>query len=272
MDDVFFILGCGRSGTTAMAHILNTASNAQVTVEQKPNLCIEARMNYEERLSSTKTLLLKSRSTEIENAHKQELIYGDKNPNYLAFIYELQEIWNPRFLYVHRDGRDVVRSMMSWNALQTLNGGKFFGMNEDDPNSDIFSPEQDWWDYSRIRPRPDEPAFENWKALSTFEQCAWHWAKYNFLTKEKLKQIDSNRWQELCMSKANAPEIENTFKFLGLNDFDGNAIQTILEAKINTYEFVDDNTDKYPHHSKWSKQQNSQFDSIANNVMQSLSY
>ena len=85
MADIFFVIGCARSGTTALVKMLNMSQNATVFVEQKPNLCIEARNLYRGILRDPKQVIQKAKSEPIQKVLSNGLKYGDKNPNYLPF-------------------------------------------------------------------------------------------------------------------------------------------------------------------------------------------
>ena len=166
MRKIFFIIGAPRSGTTAISEMLNTATNAIVYTEQPPKLCIASRMHYEGVLPYPKEFIYKSKKPYIEETLKQGKIYGDKNPNYLYFIEEIVNIWRCKFVFIFRDGRDVVRSCMDFHMGRSPGYARY----EDVDNSFITQPEEDFWDFSRIRPKIKSEMHKKWRRMDLFEK------------------------------------------------------------------------------------------------------
>lgn len=274
MADIFFIIGCARSGTTALVKMLNTSQNATVFVEQKPNLCIDARDLYRGILKDPKQTIREAKSEPIQKVLSRGLKYGDKNPNYLPFIPYIAELWNCKFLFPIRDGREVVRSLMDWHDFyrQKFSHSGVFAMKEDDPDSLVDLPEQDWWDYSRLRPNPGNPYFEEWKQLSRFEKCAWHWANFNRTALELLSQLDSQRWLQVDMKSLDRPKMGELFDFLGLDGFNADQIGEMISARINSLQERAGLSDKFPRWTDWTPVQQSAFDRIAGDMMDHVVY
>ncbi len=274
MADIFFIIGCARSGTTALVKMLNTSQNATVSVEQKPNLCIEARDLYRGILSDPKQVIGEAKSVPIQNVLSSGLKYGDKNPNYLPFIPYIAELWDCKFLFPIRDGREVVRSLMDWHDFysQKFSHSGVFAMKEDDPNSPVDSPEQDWWDYSRLRPNLNDPYFEEWQRLSRFEKCAWYWANFNKKALELFSELDDRRWLQVEMKSLDRFKMKQIFDFLGLDGFNANQIEDMINARINSLQERAGLPDKFPCWTDWTQEQRNAFDRIAGDTMESVVY
>ena len=274
MTDIFFIIGCARSGTTALVKMLNTSQNATVSVEQKPNLCIEARNVYRGVLRDPKQVIGEAKSVPIQNVLSSGLKYGDKNPNYLPFIPYIAELWDCKFLFPVRDGREVVRSLMDWHDFysQKFSHSGVFAMKEDDPNSPVDSPEQDWWDYSRLRPNPDDPYFEAWQRLSRFEKCAWYWANFNKKALGLFSELDNQRWLQVDMKSLDRFKMKRIFDFLGLDGFNADQIEEMINARINSLQERAGLPDKFPRWTDWTQEQRNAFDRIASDTMESVLY
>ena len=274
MADIFFIVGCARSGTTALVKMLNTCQNATVFVEQKPNLCIEARNLYRGILSDPKQVIQKAKSEPIQKVLSSGLKYGDKNPNYLPFIPYIAELWDCKFLFPVRDGREVVRSLMDWHDFynQKFSHSGVFAMKEDDPNSPIDSPEQDWWDYSRLRPNPGTPYFEEWQRLSRFEKCAWYWTNFNKKALESFSELDDQRWLQVNMKSLDRFKMKQIFDFLGLDGFNANQIEKLINARINSLQERAGLPDKFPRWTDWTQEQRNAFDRIAGDTIKCVVY
>ncbi len=274
MADIFFIVGCARSGTTALVKMLDMAQNATVFVEQKPNLCIEARNLYQGILTNPKQVIQEAKSEAIQKVLSSGLKYGDKNPNYLPFIPYIDELWDCKFLFPVRDGREVVRSLMDWHDFynRKLSHSGVFAMKEDDPNSSVVSPEQDWWDYSRLRPNPGTLYCEMWQQLSRFEKCAWYWANFNKKALELFSQLDNQRWLQVNMKSLDSVKMKQIFDFLGLDGFNIQQIGEMLNARINSLQERAGLPDKFPPWSDWTQRQRNAFDRIAGDMMARMVY
>ncbi|MBN1797191.1 MAG: sulfotransferase domain-containing protein [Spirochaetales bacterium] len=229
-DRLFFIIGCPRSGTTALVKILNLATNAEIFSEQDPKMCIAARMKYENILPYAKDFIRKSKIEMITKAINNNLIYGDKNPNYLFFIREMYELWNCKFIFVLRDGRDVVRSSMDFQKYR----GKVYERYEDDGKSIITQPEENYWDFSRIRPKKNERIYKKWRDISKFEKLCWHWNRFNEILLKMIKDLNKKNYFNVFIDKINIYEIENIFNFLALKGFKRKKVEQLLTSKINT--------------------------------------
>jgi len=265
---VFFIVGCGRSGTTSLTRILDTASNAEVFVEQEPKLCIDSRIKYQFGMNLSDEYIMKSKKDAIRNTHKNNLVYGDKNPNFLFFIDELIANFDSKFVFVFRDGRDVVRSMMDWDAHGKVHYGRF----EDDTSSHVTQPEENFWDFARLRPREGEAFYADWRSLSKFEKLSWYWNKYNELLLDKMQGLDKNRYIKVNMTGIDADAVKKIFDFLGLEEFDEGIVATLLTSRINSIKENWNTQDMFPKWKEWDTFLRSRFDRFARPMMTTLGY
>jgi hypothetical protein len=263
---IFFIIGRGRSGTTAITRALDTADNGSIFIESDPKLCIAARSQYYGMLPHPKDFIFKSLIKNIEAAHKENRVYGDKNPNYLYFIEELYDVFDCKFLFVLRDGRDSVRSSMDFDRYRT----PLYRRYEDSDEFDLTQPEDDFWDYARLRPRPGEGCFDEWMALSKFEKFCWSWANFNKLLLEKSKKIPEDCFRFVNMTGVDVGDIEELFKFLDLAPFKEEMVREILFSKVNTTEIR--NGEPFPDWKSWSREEIETFNKHAGEMMIKLGY
>lgn len=266
-----FLIGCARSGTTALAKIFNMASNADIYIEEPPKLCIESRDYYKGILSeqSLKEILLSSKGKRINELKKLNKIYGDKSPNYLPLIPIMEKIWVPRYIFIIRDGRDVVRSMMDWHEISN---GNFFGMAEDEVNSHVLSPEEDWWDYSRIRPDEQEKIELNWFNMTRFEKCAWHWNKFNELLLENYRNISETRSFLININNITPGLVNEIFEKTGLERFDNNKYNEMINSKLNSKRENTELKNKFPVWKNWNNKDRDSFFKYAESMMKKLNY
>ncbi len=267
MKDVFFIVGFSRSGTTAMARILDTAANARVFVEQPPKMCIAARMKYEGILPYPEEFILKSKQEKIREVHSQKMIYGDKNQNYLYFIHEMRDIWKCKFIFLVRDGREVVRSALNWEMKHQ--GGNY-NRYEDHSESTITQPEENFWDFGRLRPLKGSKIHGKWKTMELFEKFAWSWNEYNKILFDKIHQLDSEDYMLIDMNHVTADHILELFQFLNLETFNESKVTALLGSKINTTPLNE--SEIFPHWSDWDSNLMGKFKLYASEMMERMGY
>jgi hypothetical protein len=264
--DVIFVVGHPRSGTTMLTKILDLATNAQFHVEQPPKLCVAARTHYDYGVPHVRDFLRKSKQPSINAAHGRRMKYGDKNQNYLHFIEELASVWDCRFVIIHRDGRDVVRSKMQWDSLGKTNYGRY----EDDPEGVVTQAEEDFWDYSRLRPRPGEAVYERWRQIPKFEKFCWAWARFHHILFEALSRLPDERYIVFGVESLSSETVQRLYAQLGLTGFDEKPVRKLLTARINTS--VRQGVEGFPDWTEWSDKQKSVFLRHGRRWMERLGY
>ncbi len=166
---IFFILGMGRSGSLFLSSLLN----------QSPDVCVchePVRLDffayllayYDENEAVNYIKSYRKKEIFYRNMEKNENIYGEINSILRRHVKALRMFF-PRAKFIHliRDGRDVIRSMMSRRTFTSK-----------DPIT------------SNIHPREDSPYFEMWNTLSRFEKMCWYWSNENqYLRNEISKSI-----------------------------------------------------------------------------------
>lgn len=170
----FFVLSTGRCGTRTLAQVLDLAPDAFVQHEPIPRLNRQCREVYESWDSSPapyRLLIEACREDFVYRAYEGGQVYGETANRLTYFAPALHEVFsNSRFIHLVRDPRDVVRSGMDRGWY--------------DSNK---------WDEGRIVPRPGDPFFDRWPALSLFEKCAWFWYETNRYARDFLKGLPPER-------------------------------------------------------------------------------
>jgi len=269
MSEVFFITGCVRSATTAFAKILDTCTNAEVSIEQVPKLLIESREMTKGNLAKPEAVLLSAKQPYIQDVLDRGLKYGDKNPAYIPFIAHFPLAWDCKIIFLVRDGRDVVRSMMDFHELYS---GNIFAMAEDGEPEGSAVPEEDPWDYSRLRPSSEDPVCSSWTSFDRFQKCAWHWAKVNELALDNLAKVDADRRMTVDVSNTDTETVERVFDFLGLSGFDPVKVGDMLDARINSLLDKAGKSDRFPKWKAWTDERSRMFEKQAGEMMSRLGY
>lgn len=271
----YFIVGSGRSGTTSLATILDTAKNGYCLIEPTPNLNIESRLWMDGVLENTDQivdqLILPRLTPSTTNIH------GEKQVTLAGFIPQITKKSNAKFVFVHRDGRDVVRSWLDWH-------NQMFGTiyrechehgelsNQAITNAGELLIKFDESDFSRPRPNRGDPLFGQWLQLSRFQMCSYYWQKINHLHIKALEHIDPNRWISINYTKPSTDSVEKVIDFLGLTGITSKSIKSHLSKKINSLSERQNQNNIYPCWTNWNSRSRNQFWNIAGKTMIELGY
>lgn len=275
----FFVISCARSGSTSLARILGVARNGTCHVEPMPNLNVETRLALEGRLPDPEAVIAAQVEPRVIDGMRCDGIHGEKSVTYGPFVEILHRRLGARFIFLKRDGRDVVRSLIDWH------NGMFGTIYREcgDPgklsqrafNAAAGLPiELDTSDFARPRPRPGEPAFEQWERYSRFEMCAYYWAQCNARYRAELQRIPRDAWRELDYTGVTAEQIIEVAGFCGLEGIDGETVRAALEQRINSLadRGADAGVARFPDWTQWDGGLRRSFDSIAGSTMQDLGY
>jgi hypothetical protein len=272
---IFFIISCGRSGSTSLTKILNTATNAECLSEPQPALYVESRKLLDNNLKNPYEVIVNSILPRAAQLLDKNQIYGEKQLTLGPFIPYLHSLLKCKFIWLIRDGRDVVTSFLNWHSQ--VYGNIYRECKEEDDLSKYARKMQapidkDESDYARPRPGPKDPWFDEWANLSRFEMVAWYWAFYNHLIEDNLLNIPKEDWLFLNYSQVRTESILNVFDFLGLEGKDENKTRKMLNKKINSVLNVTHQKAKYPSWDKWDKETTNKFNAIAGKAMHHFGY
>ncbi len=272
-----FILSCARSGSTSLCRILNEASNGRCELEPSPNLNRETRDMMEGRLKDAVLTLENSIIPRVRAEMEHVEVYGEKNVTYGPFIPFLHDMLNCKFVFIKRDGREVVRSLVNWHEA------KFGTVYRECREPGGLTPEanaaaasllvhRDSSDYSRPRPLKADPLSWKWETLTRAEMCAYYWSTINELYVDQLQRLPKDSWIEIDYSNVVAEDVERVAEFCGFRGLTRRRIQVLLDQKINSLEDRGASAGSYPDWKNWSSEQRGQFDSVAGPTMQRLGY
>jgi hypothetical protein len=273
----FFILSCARSGSTSLAKILDTASNGCCAVEPMPNLNRETRDLMEGRLPDPERVVRETVVRRVSQPFGEGLVYGEKNVTYAPFLPWLDKLLDARFVFLRRDGRDVVRSLINWHeqkfgsiyrecreparlSLEAMQSAAHLPAHEDSS------------DYSRPRPGRDDPLYDRWEEFSRLEMCAYYWSRINRLYRENLSRIDPARWTELDFTAPDAEAILRVAEFCGLRGLSRQTVAQLLARRINSLADRGSSPGVFPDWKFWDSGRRRRFDALAAETMRELGY
>lgn len=237
----FFILGHGRSGTNFLANLLDQAHGAYIFHEpvlEDFNAYVAAFNNPE----SARNYLSGFRKKEIylRMYRVKAGVYGEVN-SVLRRHAEALYVAFPDATLIHlvRDGRNVVRSMMSRTTM-TLK----------DPVS------------SRIYPNSADPWFKHWDRMDRFSRICWYWqAENSYLRREVGSSV---QFEKILSSYEYFKDniLEPCHIFLQKAVWSA----TVVSPRNTTSDF------KMPHWEDWSIEQRKTFEEICGDEMEKYGY
>ena len=274
---IYFIVGCGRSGTTSLARILDRADNGVCLSEPAPVLGLESRLLREGRLDEPFAALSGAIAPRVAEALDRGLIYGEKNLTLPPFIPHLHALFRCRFVHVIRDGRDVVRSWLDWH--DHVYGNIYRECREPGTLSQRarkwvarYPAARDEYDASRPRPRPDDAWHGLWPRLRRLEMLAWHWSRTNDAITADLSQLPPEHWRRINYTGIDTTTMMAVADFLGLSGLDAATVSAMTAAKINKVEELAPDCVRFAAWDGWSDADKVAFDAIAAPTMLRLGY
>ncbi len=274
----YFIVSCARSGSTSLSNILNTAKNGICAVEPMPNLNRETREVMEGRITDPMAILESTVFPRVREMLNKVEIYGEKNLTYGPFIPYLYETLRCKFVFIKRDGRDVVRSLINWHDKKF---GDIYRECRETGNLSAMAIKAaanlpihlDTSDYSRPRPLKGNPFYDEWDNLTRAEMCAYYWATINELYLDKLQQLPDNAWTAIDYTSPNLEDIVRVSRFCDLEGLSTEGIHKMLHQKINSLQDRGAPAGEvYPHWKNWDVGMRRRFDRIASKTMERLGY
>lgn len=273
----FFIIGCSRSGTTALTQILDTASNGECVVEPMSNLSRESRLLMDGRLADPVAKLKEIVIPRVEEGLGRSGLYGEKNVTYGPFIPYLYDLLKCRFVFVKRDGRDVVTSLINWHEQ------KFGNIYRECGETGNLSPEAvsyvadlpasiDDADFARPRPLEGDPLFAEWGTLTRLEMCAYYWARINTQFLDELERLPAGAWTEIDFTRPLPCHLMDVAAFCGLEGLDAGTAASMLERRINSLPDRGSAPGTFPNWENWDDSVRRKFERIADETMRRLGY
>ncbi len=257
MAGSLFIVGPGRSGTTALIQALALSAEAWCQSEPAPNLNADSRQKHEGYLPNPHVALARDVGPRLAMGLSRAGTYIEKQVSLVPFMRELHAMYGARFIVPYRDGRDVVASLMNWHHR------RYPIIYRETPHDLALSPFAaevdaqvaarggDPFDYSLPRPTPGDPWREAWPRFSRFEMCCWYWnATYDRIAAEAAALPPGAVL--MCDARRITPAtIAALYAFCGLGDFDEGAVGALLATRVNALSGLDDGPPPFPAADAW---------------------
>ena len=275
---VFFVVGSARSGTTSLAKVLDTANNGICAIEPSPNLASETREMMDGRMvSEPMDVLSATVFPRVQEMLKSTEVYGEKNVTYAPFIPFLYQELECKFVFIKRDGRDVVRSLVNWHEQKHGNiyrdCRELGNISVEAIAAAASTPiHLDIMDYSRPRPQLGSPFYLEWEHFSRMEMCAYYWSFINELHLSQLEQLPADSWISIDYTRPSTKDVGDVFEFLGLSGFQQTEVQAMLNQRLNSNAERGVPSGTFPRWQDWDGRLRKNFDRIAAQTMSRLGY
>ena len=240
--EVFFILAIGRSGTMFLSQLLNKSPNALVVHEPvrsdfrayKQAFYSEIRAHKYIRKFRKKEIFLRNRKNTIE-------IYGEVNSVLRRHCNAIKKSFpKAKILHLIRDGRDVVRSMLSRKTMT----------NEDQNTKNIMPENGDLW-------------YNEWSSMNRFERLCWYWDVENRYLSENIE--NTIIFEELISNY-------EYFKTNLLIPLDLEISEEIWQREVKTPKNITPKYNLHPHWTKWDQKNKENFFRLCGDTMNKLGY
>ncbi len=274
----YCLLCTARSGSTALARILDQAENGHCAAEPAPNFNYETRLAMDGRLDAVarKDLIQSTLVPRVHEGQEKYGIYGEKHVTYGPFIAEISQELKARFIHLIRDGREVVRSMIDWH------NAKFGTVYRECTDAGTLSPEaifaasnllacDDMSDYSRCRPCTMDEIYTRWSEFSRAQMCSWYWTRTHEIYLDALSRLPEDQWRRVDLNKHE--QIHDLFPFLSLSSPPESVLTEMLSSRINSLEDRQTpNIAPYPSWEFWDSEERDAFEELAGSMMTRLGY
>jgi hypothetical protein len=275
----FYLTGAGRSGTTSCSRILGTASNARTVTEPAPNLALAVRDYRQGWLRDPRPVIWRNRIDAMRRVLGETRFYGEKDLKTYCWLPYYRDLFNPRFVLVSRDGREVVASLLDWHYR--VHGNLYRELDDDDrlgPQALARRKERplerDQTEQGRPRPRPGDPAYEAWPSMSRTGMFAWYWSHTMRVAQRDLYRIEDGRWRTIEYgADLDAGAFRTLFDFLELDGFDEGVVASMLADRINSFaEKASEPARTLGPWTAWSDEQMAEFERHAGDAMVELGH
>ena len=238
---IFFILAIGRSGTMFLSQLLNKSPRAFVVHEPVRSDFRAYKQAFYSEIKANK-YFSKFRKKEIFlRNHKINIdTYGEVNSVLRRHCNAIKRNFpTAKILHLIRDGRDVVRSMLSRKTMTI----------EDQNTRNIIPKKGDQW-------------YNEWTNMNRFERLCWYWDIENRYLGESIDNII--KFEKLISNY----EYFRTNLLIPLNL---EISEEIWQKEVKTPKNI---TPKHnlPHWTKWDQHKKEKFFEICGDTMNNLGY
>jgi len=250
--DIFFVLTTGRSGSTSIADTISRHPAARCVHEPRTQL-IRLSTDYDHRVASAEDVRRELADIYRRSGPLPEPAYGESDQKLYNMVPLLRELFPAcRFLWLTRDGRDVVAS--------THARGWFTPRDREHADPLSLTDHRPRWNYWRIDgARCGDFTPEEWESLGAFERNCWYWARVNARIAADTAPLPPGSLLHLRLEDFSA-RVGETLRFLELS-------AVPLEVERSNKANAGDEPRKWP---DWSAEERAAFERTCGPLMDRL--
>lgn len=248
-----FVLSTGRVGTETLTALLNLSPDVHALHEPFPQLkkaSLDAYMQgpFLPEDKGWDELVLAARDDLVIRAARHGKVYAETSNRLTFLASSLARVFpDSRFIHLYRHPYDVIRSGMRRGFYQ-----------------------EHFWDFYRVRPRPDEALAVSWETLPALQKVAWYWTRINEEAISFISGLPQERVLSLSaeeMFAGNLDTISALYPFAGARAPDEKSIRDTLGLKMNSQQSGD-----FPGAEEWSSEQLAQVNGMVRDIAARLGY
>ena len=232
---MFFLKALGK---WTLVTLSDSRFRGNLTDDQVLKLLLHQRMSFISKMSGT--------------------VYVESNLGYYGLLDIMPAAFEShRAIYIVRDGRDWVRSVLNWGEVYGKSALRELISHKWPKASDLL----------------DDPFCEKWESLSRFEKVCWAWSrlnKYALRTLSKNRHARLYRFEQIFSGEERYQVLNDLVSFVttipGIVPASLDRTEGWLEQKIHM------SSGNFPHWEEWEQTQKHQFEIICGPLMEELGY
>jgi len=220
MTQPIFIIGCGRSGTQALARMLNSHTDVTMQHEYMVHLIQPLGCDYAMGHADHDTVVQEMKRTYGSAVHYADTPFWGDSSNKLAWLIGplLQVLPTARIVHIVRDGRNVCSSLYHKLGAECLDdrSSHILRAYYASPDKHMRPPPEKpyWWPQARLG-QPDNKAYQSY---DQFQRICYHWVQINAEIERGLANIPASQWQQYRLEDitGDTSTLDEMADFLGL--------------------------------------------------------
>ena len=264
-----FIVSTGRSGSNMVAKMLAEHPQLFAVHEPTPDLNAEAyaSWNGSHGTDYIRKKVVSKRSDLIQQVLDNEYTYIESSHYCSHLIPLLDDLYDAKFIYLYRDGRDFVRSGLErewWYPERSFSHPELNGLKE------FFKRQvrRRWlidvghtWDDHRLKP-PN-------KLNTRIEKISWLWVEINTVIQDYLLEVPSKKVFSIKLEAFDQEEIKSLLSFLDVRQDEKIREEMIRIMQIKPNKTISRSVSTF---NEWPDKDKAHFWRIAKGMMDELKY
>jgi hypothetical protein len=203
----FFVVSTGRSGSLTLARVLSQHPQVRCVHEPRPQM-IRLSAEYDYGLKTRELVERELRGIYGVSVMPAGFHCGESDQKYWSLIPLLATVLpHSRFIWVVRDGRDVVASKFAGTWFRPVEAERGDPVGQDLNHR--------WMYYREDGAKSGALPAAQWEGMSVFAKNCWGWQHVNAKIEEHLNRLPAERWMRVRLEELSG-KTDELFRFLGV--------------------------------------------------------